>query len=199
MLVWLCFKAYELINDAAKTTLTLQDYIEFAKKNGIVLSDKGSCQFCGGNTTRGIHECVEVFSLGFQNTDFSKIENHIYRFFIVDAHALQHPEIHGRWSNHFHLTRLQLIFKYQTTWSYKLSPRLSECLNKYKARNPDEYLTPPIPLSRGKITSRDIIQNTANDEAPKTLIRDWAAEVYQAWSDQHDIVDIIARQFLAEN
>ncbi|MFZ1806223.1 MAG: DUF5946 family protein, partial [Cyclobacteriaceae bacterium] len=94
----------------------MQDYIALAEKNGVVLLDKGKCQFCGAHTQRGIHECLEIFNLGFQDIDFSNTENHIYRFWIVDAHTLQHPEIHGRWNNHFHLTRLHLIFKYDVQW-----------------------------------------------------------------------------------
>ena len=90
----------------------MQDYIDKAKKNGVTLLGNGRCQFCDAETTRGIHECVEIFSLGFQMIDYSKIDNHLYRFLTVDAHTLQHPEIHGRWNNHFHLTRQHLIFKY---------------------------------------------------------------------------------------
>ena len=89
----------------------MQDYISFAEKNGVSLLDSGACQFCGAEVQRGVHECLEIFNLGFQQIDFSNPENHLYRFFIVDAHTLQHSEIHGRWNNHFHLTRLHLIFE----------------------------------------------------------------------------------------
>jgi len=66
----------------------MQDYIDLAEKNGVTLLDNGKCQFCGGNTKRGIHECLEIFNLGFQVIDFTNIENHKYRFLIVDAHTL---------------------------------------------------------------------------------------------------------------
>ncbi|WP_424963752.1 DUF5946 family protein [Ekhidna sp.] len=124
----------------------MQDYIDLAKKNGVVLYDTGHCQFCGAATKRGVHECVEIFSLGFQQIDYSRTENHIYRFLSVDAHTLQHPEIHGRWNNHFHLTRLHLILRQQVMWNYKLSPELSDHLNRYKAQHMDEILNPPQPL-----------------------------------------------------
>ena len=81
----------------------MQDYMAIAAKNGITLLANGKCQFCGAHTQRGVHECVELFNVGFQHLDFSKKENHFYRFLIVDAHTLQHSEIHGRWNNHFHL------------------------------------------------------------------------------------------------
>ena len=174
----------------------MQDYIDFAEKNGVTLLDHGKCQFCGANTKRGIHECLEIFSFGFPGIDFSTIGNHSYKFFIVDAHTLQHPEIHGRWNNHFHLSRLHLIFKYDTKWTYKLSTELSDCLNKYKVGKQDEYLTPPQALKRGKITTTDIIESSANLKDCKELIKKWALEVYDRWNTHHNVVDNIAREFL---
>lgn len=121
----------------------MQDYIDIAKKNGIKLYNNGACQFCGAATTKGVHECVEIFSLGFQLIDYSIPENHIYRFLSVDAHTLQHPEIHGRWNNHFHLLRQHLMFEYKIQWNYQLSPKLSAHLNTYKKKHQDEFLIPP--------------------------------------------------------
>jgi len=177
----------------------MQNYIDLAEKNGVILLDKGRCQFCGADTKRGIHECLEIFNLGFQNIDFSNKENHYYRFLIVDAHTLQHPEIHGRWNNHFHLTRLHLIFKYNVKWSYRLSPILSDHLNRYKADKQDEYLNPPKVLERGKITTTDILTQSTNEAKCKEIIENWALEVYEKWNQHHDVVDNIARAFVALN
>lgn len=174
----------------------MQDYIDLAKKNGIDLLEKGRCQFCGANTKRGIHECLEIFNPGFQEIDFSKKENHIFRFLIVDAHTLQHPEIHGRWSNHFHLSRLHLIFKYKIKWTYELSPKLSGFLNKYKVNRQDEYLIPPNMQERGNITTTDIIEKSKSEEECKDLIENWALEVYSKWSSCHNVADVIAKGFL---
>lgn len=157
--------------------------------------DKGNCQFCGANTTRGIHECVEIFSLGFQEIDYSKPENHGYRFLSVDAHALQHPEIHGRWSNHFHLTRLHLIFAYKIEWNYSLSPKLSDYLNVYKENRKEEFLTSPEILKRGNITTTDILQNAENEAECQEIIRKWALEVYDSWSEHHARINDIAIVF----
>lgn len=173
----------------------MQDYIDLANKNGIILLDEGKCQFCGANTKRGIHECLEILGIEFPNIDFSNSENHIYRFFIVDAHTLQHPEIHGRWNNHFHLSRLHLIFKFNIKWTYGLSPKLSNYLKKYKIDKQDEYLNPPPISERGTITTTDIIKSLANEKECKELIKKWAAEVYYKWSQYHVIVDNIAQGF----
>lgn len=177
----------------------MQDYTEIAAKNGVALTNEGACQFCGARTKQGIQECMEIFNLGFQGVDFTKPENHIYRFLIVDAHTLQHPEIHGRWSNHFHLSRLHLIYKYDVKWTYRLSPKLSDYLNKYKVNRQDEYLNNPPQLKRGSITSADVQKASANAPKCKILIKNWAMEVYGAWDANHDIIDNIAIGFLNEN
>ena len=174
----------------------MQDYIDFAEKNGVRLLDTGKCQFCGANTTKGIHECLEIFNLGFQQIDFSDTENHKYRFLMVDAHTLQHPEIHGRWSNHFHLLRLHLIFGYNINWTYKLSPKLSDYLNVYKENKQEEYLTPPEVLKRGNITTTDVLEKSTNEKECKDLIGKWALEVYEKWSDYHKLVGGMAKGFL---
>ncbi len=174
----------------------MQDYISFAEKNGVTLFDKGACQFCGAKTTCGVHECLEIFNLGFEHLDFAKPESHRYRFLIVDAHALQHPEIHGRWSNHFHLSRLHLIFKYHIKWTYNLSPQLSDLLNKYKNQQKEEFLTPPEVLKRGEITSKEVKESSGNELNCKTMIEKWASETYKAWVAHHQVVDAIAREFL---
>ena len=174
----------------------MQNYVDLAKKNGITLLDEEKCQFCGANTKRGIHECLEIFNLGFQDIDFSSTENHIYRFLIVDAHTLQHPEIHGRWNNHFHLSRLHLIFRYKVEWNYNLSPLLSEWLNRYKVQRKNEYLIPPEVQKRGTITTTDILRKIGNPSEVKKLIESWVKEVYGLWDKHHPVVDEIAKMFL---
>lgn len=173
----------------------MQDYRDIANKNGVELNEVGPCQFCGAQVTRGIHECVEIFNVGFSLVDFSMPENHIFRFFIVDAHTLQHPEIHGRWSNHFHLTRLHLIFKYKIYWSYQLSPLLSDTLNDYKRKNLNEFLSPPKVGKRGNINSEKVSNLSKGQSALKLSIEDWAREVYQTWKPNWHVVDKLALEF----
>lgn len=175
----------------------MQDYIGLAEKNGVTLFDQGDCQFCGAHTTRGVHECLEIFN--FHKIDFSSVAHHIYRFLIVDAHTLQHPEIHGRWNNHFHLSRLHLIFKYNVKWAYELSPHLSNCLNKYKVNKQNEYLIPPEVFDRGAITSSDILREDISEKEVKVLIKKWALEVYNKWNAYHSTVDQIAKEFVKQH
>jgi hypothetical protein len=176
----------------------MKNFIDQANKNGVTLLDKGSCQFCGANYQRGIFECMDNYNNGLEHLDFYDSENHLFRFLSVDAHALQHPEIHGRWSNHFHLTRLNLILDKKQTWDYKKSPMLSDYLNAYKLNRPNEFLNIPKPLYRGKITAKDLIKATTADECVEQ-IKKWADEVYQAWTANHSLVSKIADGFIEKS
>jgi hypothetical protein len=173
----------------------MQDFIDQAKKNNVTLLDKGNCQFCGAEFQKGIFECMNNYNNGLALIDFNNSENNIYRFLSVDAHALQHPEIHGRWSNHFHLTRLNLILEKRIIWDYKTSPLLSNYLNEYKINRQNEFLKPPYFSERGTITTKDFITITSTEECVE-LIHRWAEEVYIAWKENHLVASQIAEGFL---
>jgi predicted transcriptional regulator YdeE len=96
------------------------------------------------------------------------------------------------------LTRLNLIFDKKQTWDYKKSPMLSDYLKAYKINKPNEFLSIPKPLDRGKITSKDLIKVTTTNECVE-LIKKWADEVYHSWSSSHSIVSQIADSFLDNN
>ena len=176
----------------------MQDFIDQARKNVVTLFDKGKCQFCGAGYQRGIFDCMDNYNNGLAHLDFNNSEYHISRFLSVDAHALQHPEIHGRWSNHFHLTRLNLILDKNQHWDYRKSPLLSDYLNEYKLERPNEFLAVPRPLERGNLTAKDLTKATTADECVE-LIKKWAGEVYCAWSSNHSLVSQIADGFIYNN
>ena len=176
---------------------TMQSYLDVAAKNGVALDDVGPCQFCGAALDRSVHECMEIFELGFGGLDLTSPQDHYVRFFIVDAHALQHPELHGRWSSHFHLARLVTVFDEGVVWRYRDSPTLSAALDVHKAGVPDERLVPPRAGQRGTHTVCDV-QAVRDDEAAcKAEIRAWARSVHAAWATEHEKVLPVVRRFLA--
>lgn len=175
----------------------MQNIIDQANKNRVELLDVGHCQFCGSQVDRGAFECLEIFNNAIQLLNYKNEKLHLTKFLGVDAHALQHPEIHGRWSNHFHLTRLNLILDKKVKWTYKLSPLLSEHLKQYKITKQDEILIPPPKLYRGKITAKDLSTTTTSESVE--LVNNWAKEVYQAWGSYHKVVSDIADNFLANH
>ena len=171
----------------------MQDYLDQAAKNGVVILPNGRCQCCGADYERGIAECIDTFN-SIELVQAQTIENLPARFLRVDAHALQHPEIHGRWSNHFHLTRLHLILNKNIVWNYTLSPLLSKHINAYKLTRPDEYLIPPPPMRRGNMTAKDIAL-AAHPDNCLDLITAWAVEVYAAWSAATSVPARLADSF----
>lgn len=174
----------------------MQDYKDFAKKNDIKLLDKGECQFCGANIDGGIAECVDMFNNSLSNViDFYNSINHIYKILSVDAHTLQHPEIHGRWNNHLHLTRLHLIYKYKVKWSHHSTIKLSKHLNKYKQFYKNEIILPPKPFQRGLITINQVINEPKDEEDFKEMIEKWAFGVYDSWKHHHKTIEKIAVMF----
>lgn len=175
----------------------MQHYTDYANKNGVTLIKEGKCQFCGADVKNGIKDCVDIFNQGFEEQiDFLNFNNIIYKFLSVDAHTLQHSEIHGRWNNHLHLTRLHLIFKYKVKWTHQSTLKLSKCLNLYKKLHADEHLIPPKPLERGMFSITDVIKMAKNEGECKKMIEKWALEVYDSWKKEHKSVEKIAELFM---
>lgn len=175
----------------------MKDFIEQAGKNGVTLFNNSNCQFCGAKYTKGVFDCIDDYSKGLALLDFNVIEYRYARFLYIDAHALQHPEIHPRWSSHFHLVRLNLIIARKMDWDFKLSPLLNDFLKEYKLRNPNNFLIVPPPHARGNRSAKDLLKSASAKESIG-LIDKWANEVYFAWSLNHSIADRIAESFLAK-
>ena len=174
----------------------MQDLVNYAVKNGIILQEIGDCQFCGCQALRGVFECHENTYRIAELLDFNDSVNYQTRFLSVDAMALQHSEIHGPWNNHIHLARLYLIFEKGILWDYSKTPLLSNVINQYK-RNRKEFLMPPPLKERGKLTTEDLLQVTTAIECVD-LVRNWAFEVYKAFEIHHAVVANISTNFLAK-
>lgn len=172
----------------------MQKWQDQAEKNNLVISEKGDCQLCGSRTNGGIAECVE--KAGYITTRESRINDttQISIFLCVDAHALQHAEIHGRWNNHFHLSRLHLILQDKIVWEYKYSVLLSEILKSYKEIKPNEIIASPNRKKRGEITVTDI-EGHSSDEQYLKMVTHWATSVFDSYSEGHDIAKEIANLF----
>lgn len=171
----------------------MQDWREQAQKNNIIC-ESGDCQFCGAPLEEGVSQCVDISSMiTFMISQEEGISN-MTIFMCVDSHALQHSEIHGRWNNHFHLSRLELILNDKIPWNYKLSPLLSNVVNDYKKSNKNEFIVPPEPKKRGNITAYSIA-NAESEEQYIHLVNDWAKSVYDSFLKDQVISKKIAKLF----
>lgn len=164
-------------------------YSDFAKQRGIPLQSDGPCQFCGAPVNQGVHECMSIFAFGFEDLGLHESTHNAYRFLIVDAHALQHPELHGQWSDVFHLTRLALVLGRGQKWRYDASPVLSRVLDASKDTLQSAIYCPPVG-ARG-LTMWSVQQ--ADD--PLTAIIAWARSVRDARRPAWAVVEPIADAF----
>lgn len=173
----------------------MQDFLTFAQKNNVQLLDSGTCQFCGAICSKGVFECLENYDQLLEFLEIQKVREHFSRFMSIDAHALQHSEIHGRWSNHFHLTRLFLVLERNIVWDYRKSPLLSNHLKEYKLENANEMLFVPPYEQRGRITTSHFKEIQSKEECFQ-LVSDWGEAVYLAWSKHHPVVKKIGDSFI---
>lgn len=172
----------------------MKDWKNQANKNNLKIEENGKCQLCGALLTSGISQCVDISSNINHKLNHKAGIDSMTIFLCVDAHALQHAEIHGRWNNHFHLTRLNLILNENIKWNYKLSPLLSEVVDSYKASRLEERIIPPVIGKRGNTTVFNV-NNTSEDEEYIKVVYRWAREVYNAFENGHDIVEQLSNIF----
>lgn len=148
------------------------------------------CHCCGAAVAEGLKGCFELFSelcvLGYSDPAYGAAT-----FYGVDAHALQHPEIHGKKNNAAHLLRLCWIFERNEHRQAGLVPSWWQ---RYLERNDVPVLDPPP--SRGQITVADVAPTQTPEEHAR-LMRRWALSVYEAWSPHHDWARRTLKEILA--
>jgi len=166
------------------------------KKNHLKLNTD-ECELCGGDL-KGLYDCVSQFEQIIHFLNHEDGIKHMTIFMCVDAHTLSHAEIHGRWNNHFHLTRLHLILTKEVKWTYKHSSLLSQIVDTYKAKNKDEVIFTPNKKERGLLSLADL-PDDLDEKTYINFINQWALEVYTAFHDGHDIADKIADIFLKKH
>lgn len=169
-------------------------WIDQAIENDLEILEDGQCQLCGSDTLHGISECVATSTKVVHRLTHEKGVQCMTIFLCVDAHALQHPQIHKRWNNHFHLARLHLILHEKMQWTYDDSEMLNATLDDYKLKHPKEVIQGPGMIMQPHITVLDV--DACEDESSyiDTVWR-WAEQVYQSYAASHDIAQRLARQF----
>lgn len=133
------------------------------------------CQCCGAEVAEGVKGCWELYSAVLSRTYGDG--RYGGAFYGVDAHALQHPEVHGKKNNAAHLLRLCWVLERGAQ-----SGGVPAWWQRYLARADVPLLAPP--QARGKITVVDVA-SAATPAAYAAQMRRWAEEVYAAWSAHH--------------
>lgn len=154
----------------------MQDFRQQAAKNGVTLLAAGPCQFCGAVVEGGVAQCISLLgalsALEWREKGYAAVH-----LFSVDAHSLQHSEIHGRLSNHVHLLSLCLMLERGA------SPAMGTrkpAIEKFLALDRIwPALEPPPAGERGSLTVAEVL--AASPERRAELARRWAEGVWEAW------------------
>jgi hypothetical protein len=171
----------------------MQNIVRQAQKKGLELKDYGRCQFCGSHAEGGVFECFDVFNdMQIHFMDGSGVN----QFIFADAHCLQHSEVHGKWNNNLHLTRMYLMLEKEIEWKYAKTSRLSHVLDQYKSSHP-EILIPALPVQeRGGLTVMDLIG--LKEKKLNSMLLKWANDVYRSYDRYHSSAKIVGDLYIDE-
>lgn len=137
------------------------------------------CHLCGAHVAEGVKGCWELLSeLLIREYPDGMIGG--VGFMGGDAHALQHPEIHGKKNNAAHLLRLTWLFDYNQVAQAGTVPRWWQ--QALQGANTMPWLEPP--QDRGQITVADVAA-AQSAHAAAALMEPWARSVYAAWHPHH--------------
>jgi hypothetical protein len=144
------------------------------------LDIKDVCPYCKAIVPGGVEGCVSLFNeillLDYSNPEYGSVH-----LFSVDAHPLQHPEIHGKKNNAYHLLRLCWLLEHNG--NPKLGQSLRWLQNYFNGMPELPKLTPPP--DRGKMTVVDF-HKAKDAKEHAELVRQWGISVWEAWKDYHE-------------
>lgn len=169
-------------------------WLEQAIKNDVEILEDGQCQLCGSDTLHGITECVATAAKLVHRVSHEKGVQRQTIFLCIDAHALQHPQIHGRWNNHFHLARLHLIVHEKVQWTYDDSETLNIVLDAYKVKHAQELIHVPDAGGKSCLTVIDV-DACPSEEEFIAMVWQWAEQVYAEHATSHDVAHRLATLF----
>ena len=139
-----------------------------------------ACPYCGAAIADGDADCQPLYAEFlyklYNNPGYAAVA-----FLTVDAHALQHPEIHGYKNNAFHLLRLYWQLEFGGDALHDRGPRWLQVQFDGKVDVPKL----DAPAQRGAITVADAMRAETVPELA-ALVQQWGQAVWGAWSQYHD-------------
>lgn len=146
------------------------------------------CEDCGAVAAQGKAGCLKLFeeiiAREFSDYRYGKIHR-----LTVDAYSLQHPGEYMRSGKSFaaHLTGMCAALEHENTLA------LNQTVQKWLSTNPRVAKPVQLPERRGSLTIAYIHSASGADEHVER-VREWAREVWGAWSEHHDL----ARRLISE-
>ena len=151
-------------------------------------SQKNICEDCRAIVFEGKLGCQrmfdEVIAKEFSDYRYGRIHR-----LTVDVYCMQHPEpyMHSRKSFAAHLTGICSALEYEN------SPEINQMVQKWLSKNPKIDKPAQLPKHFGDLTI-SYIHSAANADEHLERVREWAASVWNAWSEYH----ILAKQLIKE-
>ena len=146
------------------------------------------CEDCGAAVAEGRAGCLKIFEeiLAREFTDYRY--GRIHRL-TVDAYSLQHPDKYMRSGKSFaaHLTGMCAALEGQDALA------LNQVVQKWLSTNPRLEKPAHVPEGRGELTIA-YIHDAADADDHVKRVREWARDVWDAWSEHHDL----ARRLISE-
>lgn len=146
------------------------------------------CEDCGALVAQARAGCLKLFeeilAREFSDYQYGKIHR-----LTVDAYSLQHPDAYMRSGKSFaaHLTGICAAIEYENTFA------LNQTVQKWLSTNPKIEKPARIPQERGNLAIT-YIHSAADAEEHTKRVREWARDVWGAWSEHH----ALARQLIRE-
>jgi hypothetical protein len=146
------------------------------------------CEDCGAVVAEGKAGCLKLFeeilAKEFSDYRYGKIHR-----LTVDAYSLQHPDVYMRSGKSFaaHLTGIYAALESEDALA------VNQTVQKWLSTNPKIDKAARLPEQRGNLTITFIHSAVDADDHSKR-VREWAREVWSAWSEHH----ALAKQLVGE-
>jgi|SRR5918912_507285 hypothetical protein len=152
-------------------------------------NSQGVCEDCGAVVAEGRAGCLKAFEevIAREFSDYRYGRSHRLT---VDAYSLQHPDKYMRSGKSFaaHLTGMCAALEDEDD-----APALNRLVQRWLSTNPRIDKPTHIPEQRGGLTIT-YIRDAADADEHLSRIREWAREVWGAWSEHH----ALARRLINE-
>lgn len=145
--------------------------------NGLALEPCPSCGAPLGGRAGCQAALEDLVGRAWANPSRAAVHN-----LVVDAYALQHTEEYGRSAKSFVAHLLQLCCGVESPQDQRLYRGIGRWLD-----GPARLTRPADVPSRGRVTVANVLSGSGEDDYPE-LVRQWAREVWTAYSGQHEVV-----------
>ena len=151
------------------------------------------CEDCGAVVADGKVGCLklfeEVIAKEFGDYRYGKIHR-----LTVDAYSLQHPDVYMRSGKSFaaHLTGIFAALEADDALA------VNQAVRTWLSTNPKIEKPARLPEQRGNLTISFIHSAACADEHTER-VREWAREVWNAWSEHHDLAKLLIAKATGEN